>query len=205
MDEQTAAQAVNYSTLYISGATILAIIIGPILAVIVTRYIDNWRAKKERRMVIFRDLMRTRASKLDAAHVGALNLIDVEFHGDADVINAYRRYLEHLRTPTPPAHAQMAFFRDREDRFLELLHAIGGRLQYRLDKLELGQLGYAPDVWADTQIVQIRNAHYLCEVFQGLRPLPIVYHTAGLGAFPPPPSGPGAGSPPQGSRGGGGP
>ena len=41
-------------------ATIVAVILGPILAVCVTRYIDESRLKQTRRMDVFRTLMRTR-------------------------------------------------------------------------------------------------------------------------------------------------
>ena len=44
----------------IAAATIVAVLVGPILAVLITRIIDDQRASKARRMDIFRTLMRTR-------------------------------------------------------------------------------------------------------------------------------------------------
>jgi len=56
-----------------------AILLGPILAVLVTRFIDSRRETQSRRMEIFKTLMRTRRTPTYADHVGALNLIEVEY------------------------------------------------------------------------------------------------------------------------------
>ena len=44
--------------------TTVAIILGPIIAVLMTRFIDKMRAEKERKFEIFRTLMRTREKRL---------------------------------------------------------------------------------------------------------------------------------------------
>ena len=82
--------------------TTAAIILGPIIAVLVTRFIDYIRAEKERKYDIFRTLMRTRETPLNWDHVGALNLIEVEFRKHPAVIDAWNAYLEHLGTELPP-------------------------------------------------------------------------------------------------------
>jgi len=61
--------------------TILAIIIGPILAVQAQKVLENSRIKKQRRLHLFHTLMSTRASRVSNAHVSALNMIDIEFYG----------------------------------------------------------------------------------------------------------------------------
>ena len=56
-------------------ATIFAIVYGPIKAVKITRELDDKRAKEQRRLDLFRTLMRTRQVQLDAEHVYSLNLV----------------------------------------------------------------------------------------------------------------------------------
>ena len=67
-------------------ATLAAIALGPIISVIVTRILDNYREKRQRRMQVFRDLMQTRGVRLDPIHVAALNVVEIEFYNDQRAI-----------------------------------------------------------------------------------------------------------------------
>ena len=62
---------------------ILAIIIAPILAVQIQKFMDHRKEEKERKMHVFRTLMATRAAPLSPLHVEALNMIDIVFWGYA--------------------------------------------------------------------------------------------------------------------------
>ena len=68
--------------------TILAIFIGPISAIAVSRILDNGKERKARQMDIFRTLMRTRRTPIWADHVGALNLVEIEFKDNPTIIAA---------------------------------------------------------------------------------------------------------------------
>ena len=63
--------------------TLIALIVVPLVAansaVFVTRQIDQKRDERVRRMDVFRTLMRTRRIPICADHVGALNLVEIEF------------------------------------------------------------------------------------------------------------------------------
>ena len=77
-----------------------AVFIGPIVAVRLTRYLDNKKEARERRLWIFKTLMATRATTLSPHHIEALNRIDLEFDGkslgDREVIDAWKAYLDLL-------------------------------------------------------------------------------------------------------------
>ena len=60
-------------------ATIVAIIIGPIVALWIQRNSEKRREKRNRKLVIFKELMATLATTLSPRHVDALNAIEVEF------------------------------------------------------------------------------------------------------------------------------
>ena len=78
--------------------TLLAIVVGPLLAIFVTRHLDNRRERTSRRMDIFRTLMRTRRTPMLPEHVGALNLIEIEFENQDEVISEWRKLFGHFGT-----------------------------------------------------------------------------------------------------------
>lgn len=81
--------------------TALAAIAGPVIAVWITRMSDDRKEVQGRRMDIFRTLMRTRKMPVHFDHVGALNLIEIEFAEDQSVIKAWKEYLANLSEPFP--------------------------------------------------------------------------------------------------------
>ncbi|WP_416208208.1 DUF6680 family protein [Halomonas sp.] len=54
---------------------ITAVFLGPVVAVRLTRYLDNQKEIRERKVNIFKTLMATRAYTVSWAHVEALNRI----------------------------------------------------------------------------------------------------------------------------------
>jgi hypothetical protein len=76
--------------------TVLAIVLGPILAVQAQKWREDLRSKSERRREIFEVLMATRLARLSPEHVHALNRIDIEFRKIKPVEEAWRDYLAHL-------------------------------------------------------------------------------------------------------------
>ena len=79
---------------------IVAIILGPIIAVQLTRYLDDKKEIRERKLWVFKTLMATRNYTTSALHVEALNRIDLEFdkkdEGERKVIEAWKAYLDLL-------------------------------------------------------------------------------------------------------------
>ena len=76
--------------------TIVAILLSPLIAVQVTKWIDKNKGVRRRRLDIFRDLMETRAAILTPKHVAALNRIDIEFYTVGEVSKAWKEYHDHL-------------------------------------------------------------------------------------------------------------
>src|SRR5438067_9365814 len=85
--------------IWLSLATIIAIILGPILAIQVEKYLEDRRESRRRKITLFRELMVTRGSRLSARHVEALNGIQMEFHNEGEdkkVVDAWKLYITHL-------------------------------------------------------------------------------------------------------------
>lgn len=166
---------------------IAAILLGPILAVWVTRYHDSRREKQSRQLSVLKSLIKTRQARLDGEHVGALNLIEIEFYGAEEIISAYEKYIAHLSSALPAEAGQELYFRERHDLFVALLHVIGKHLGYKFDKLDLDRRGYMPVAWGDDQDRLRKNAALLTELLEGKRSLPVFTLQAAQGLFPPPP------------------
>jgi hypothetical protein len=174
-------------------ATIAAIIYGPLAAVRITLSSETSREKLRRKYQTFYSLMRTRRITLSPEHVMALNVIQTEFHDDAKVISAYKKYIENLSSHLPDAATEAArvqFGSDRDDAFIELMYEIGRHLEFNFDRRELAKYSYTPQGWVNTEAEQNALRTLALELLQGKRPMPVapfqVSPTAGK--FPPPPS-----------------
>lgn len=174
-------------------ATIVAIYLGPIRAVTISRNNDELREARRRKLSIFSNLMKTRRAILDPLHVTSLNIVEVEFHGHTDIIKTYRAYLDYLNKPIP-VNASSAetdsFFRERDDLLFDLIHAIGSQLGYSYDKRDLRKFSYAPQGWQNAEIEQQTFRRLIIELLSGRRPLPIKDFIASDAndKFPPPPN-----------------
>ena len=80
----TTVETINAAILL---ATIVAILAGPVVAVFVTRRIDDKREQARRRLETYRALMLTRSARLAPDHVRALNLVPADFAHDAAVMS----------------------------------------------------------------------------------------------------------------------
>lgn len=79
---------------------VIAVLLGPILAVQAQKWVEVLREDKNRRLYTFKRLMATRGATLSPGHVEALNSIDLEFNGkgkkDEQVRRCWKEYLDHL-------------------------------------------------------------------------------------------------------------
>lgn len=157
-----------------SWLTMLAIVGGPISALLIQRKIDRGTASKDRKLRIFRDLMANRAARLSPQFVQSLNAIEVEFYGENEVIAAWREYISHLLThfPIEKSEGEQREWNDKAtDHLNKLLHEIAGVLAYRFDPLTLKRNAYYPMGWGQVELDQIQLRQASLEVFGGKRAL----------------------------------
>lgn len=135
--------------------TILAIVIGPIAAVQVETWLEKRREDRARKLWIFKTLMATRASTLSAEHVQALNVIDLEFRGDADkaVSTAWKTYLDHLNSfPKDDEKRQAVWSEKSVDLLGRLLLTMGQSLGYEFDEVHIKKGIYFPQAHGDMDL-----------------------------------------------------
>ena len=167
--------------------TLFAIFSGPVIAVLLTRWIDARSEDRARKMQVFKNLMQTRGIRLDPAHVAALNIVEVEFYKNSMIREAFRNYIRHLAAAMPPVADQAAFFEERNDLLFDLVFKIGKELKLDFDKRDLEKFSYVPRGWEDDQTLQRQNAHLLSQILSGQRPIAVSNHFSGSSPFPEPP------------------
>ena len=161
-------------------ATIVAILMGPVLAVLVTRWVDIRRAKRDRQWDIFRTLMRHRRTAMNVDFVGALNLVEVEFAKSAEVVAAWRELLgkfELLANAGPEQLQQLDVERSQSQ--ARLLNAIAKKLGIEVEQLDIFFGGYSPRAWFELENEQAQIRQWLAGVASGHQAFPVV-------VYPPP-------------------
>lgn len=153
---------------------ITAVFLGPIVAVRLTRYLDDKKEVRARKLDIFKTLMATRAYNLSWTHVEALNRIDLEFDKDHkkenEVIEAWKEYLDLLGNTAIPIEQWGV---KRVDLLVELLHKMARVLDYDFDKTHIKNSSYSPRVHGETEVQQNALRKGLIEVLEGKRPIPM--------------------------------
>ena len=162
---------------------IIAVILGPIIAVQLQKFIERWREVNGRKLAIFKALMATRATPVSPEHVQALNMIDLEFYGnkpsDKAVTEAWKNYLDHLNNG--PKDVDSPSFQSRfdawssktSDYLADLLYAMAQDLGYKFDKVQLKRGAYYPQGHADIEQEQAYLRRGMVDIVLGRRTLPI--------------------------------
>jgi hypothetical protein len=157
-------EAVKRPPTWFEWLTVVALLLGPILALMSQRALDRIREKQQQRLRVYFTLMSTRASHLAPAHVQALNQIDVLFNRDKDapIREAWRTLFRHIETkPTAPGwHERLADL--KADLYLVMGKAVG--YTFTLDYLKRGI--YSPQFYMDTELDQVRIRQAVVKVLE---------------------------------------
>lgn len=153
---------------------IAATALSPVIAVQVTRFLDDRNEIRGRKLQIFKTLMATRAYNLSPAHVEALNRIDLEFSvkkpSEKSVLEVWQQYLDHLGNLKMEADAWNV---RRVDLLVDMLHAMGRSLGYDFSKTQIKNGTYAPTAHSRMEDEQYRLRELTLELLEGKRPLPM--------------------------------
>lgn len=158
---------------------ILVILVAPILAVQIQRFIENRKEVKTRKMQIFRTLMATRATRLDAKHIEALNMIDIEFFKNKKITEAWKLLLDNFVNypkdiKNPNYQVQLNLCVEKSNNlFINLLYEMAKSLNYKFDKVHLTRGVYIPKGQADYMMDQEFIRRAFIEVLSGTRSIPI--------------------------------
>jgi hypothetical protein len=159
--------------------TIIAIIVGPILAIQAQKYLERKREEEERRLRIFKTLMVTRGTGLSPLHVEALNSIDIEFNSESDddknVRNAWKAYLDELtHFPKEGQEEDKKRWGEKIESFLgDLLSVMSKAVGYDFDKTYIKRAAYTPIKYSDIEVEQDFIRRSMVKLFLGETSVPI--------------------------------
>lgn len=153
---------------------VIATALSPLIAVQVSRYLDERNEVRGRKLKVFKTLMATRAYSLAPAHVEALNTIDLEFSSkrrqEKEVLDVWQQYLDHLGNTGVEAGAWNV---RRDDLLVDMLHAMGRALGYDFNKSQIKNGTYAPGMHSRIESEQGRIREMTVEFLEGKRALPM--------------------------------
>lgn len=169
-----------------SISIILATLLGPIFAVLVTRSVDLRRQRLERKLSIFRSLMKNRRTDISDEFMSALNMVEVDFYKSKRVLSYYYELMRHFGTPVTEGKD----WNDKANRLkARLLYEMGKDVGYSLEQLDILEGGYLPRWVVDSAEEEKFTRRKLLEVLSGNQPLTVVMQGAPYvpGPFNPPP------------------
>jgi hypothetical protein len=161
------------------AATVLATLVGPVLAVQAQKWIERSQERNRRKSWVFHQLMATRASRLAPDHVQALNMIDLAFYGRRDfgkhratktevaVTDAWHEYLDHLGTKTEDG----SWPTRSDELFTNLLAAMAEDVGYSFDRVQLKKGAYSPIGHGEQEQLLLSIRQSVGEVLSGKRPI----------------------------------
>lgn len=132
----------------ISDISMIAVVlIAPLLAVQVQKFVERVQAANNQKKGIFFTLMAHRATPISAEYVQALNMIDVVFYKDKHVREAWGVLLDHFsHRNTSIDEAIAKVWNDRADEYrLKLLQEISKVCGYEFNAVSLKNGNYYPE------------------------------------------------------------
>ena len=165
----------NPSSDVFGWAILVATFVGPVVAVLVTRWVDGRRERHDRRLNIFRTLMANRASVTNAEFIKALNLIEIDFHGEVRVLNAWKDYFKNLGESFAIDDPRIRQLSEKRHRlFVVLLDTIAKSVGIKIEQLSILDGGYYPDGAVRVEAEQAAIRELFAGIAEGRRVLPIM-------------------------------
>lgn len=152
-------------------AVVLATAVGPIGAVLISFWRESRQDRKDRRLYIFRTLMSTRRLIVSKEHVSALNLIEVEFFGHAEVMSKFNDYKNHLNSS---ADESQKWEEKREKLFALMLEKIGACVGVSIQAMNLYKDGYYPRRWDDEYLMYKVAMDFVKDLSDGSKSISVI-------------------------------
>ncbi|WP_312368086.1 DUF6680 family protein [Stenotrophomonas sp.] len=165
------------------GLIILATLLGPVLAVQAQKWVERARKTSDLRSWVFTTLMNTRATRMSASHIEALNTITIAFHDGGRrwrsqksqaVLNKWREYLTHLSQPAPDSEPSFAAQCARgSEIFTNLLEAIAAERAFDVDRAEITAGAYHPQGFVNGELQRNEAFDRVMQILRGEHGLPV--------------------------------
>jgi hypothetical protein len=152
---------------------IVALIGGPIAAVQIAEFLRKKEEFRKRQIHVFRTLMATRTTTLYFNHIEALNLVEIEFYKEREVMDCWQLYRTHLDDQAYIKRDVASWEKDRNKLLIDLLYEMSISLNYSFNKSQIQKGVYYPSGY---QLVENQNTEtrkLWLEVLKGERQIPM--------------------------------
>ena len=126
--------------------TIVAILVGPVVAVAIQLLAEARRQKKEQQTNTMRMLVSTRHMPSDAAYSTAINMIPIDFNDNQKVMAAWNTYIETIKFQ-PTAENVSVHEKKIVTKQTKLIFEIMKSLGYNLPETDIETTPYAAGGW----------------------------------------------------------
>ena len=136
--------------------TLLAIVLGPVIAVSITLFFEKRRKLREQRVQTVRMLVSTRHLPSDPAYTTAINMIPIDFNSNRRVMAAWHAYIDIIRYPAP-AGSEEQKLKDMLSKQTKLIFEALKCLDYELSETDIQATPYAADGFIRRDMIMIEG------------------------------------------------
>ncbi len=126
--------------------TLVGIVLGPILAVLISLWLEGRRRDRDQKIIILRLLLTTRHLVGDPSYSAAINLIPIEFAGNRSVQTAYREFIEAAHADITDENRQKVAERAAVKQ-TKLIYAIAKSMKFNIAETDIQTTAYAAEGW----------------------------------------------------------
>ena len=163
-DQAIVTAACDTAVVTATWATVIALFLGPIIAIVITRWVDIRREDYKSKSDLFSTLMRSRIQPVSAEHVVAINLIPVVYKKHQKIIDSFNTFVEHLNTKRSENYVE--WDKKKEKLLFEILYQMSCILDINIRESDLNK-PYWPQAWADSQSHLLAMQEYQFKIATG--------------------------------------
>jgi hypothetical protein len=125
--------------------TIIAILVGPIAAVLTQLWLQARKVKRDQKLWVYGTLMSNRATWISANFVLAMNFVDVVFYKNTAVREKRKQLMAHVKKQTKADGTLEDLDWDKsKDIFAEMMNLMGKELGYDFEHTQIKDTAYYP-------------------------------------------------------------
>ena len=126
--------------------TLIALLLGPVSAVLITLWIDGRRRDNDRRVDVLRRLIVSRHLPADPTFFTAINLVPVEFHNSPKVMLAFNEFIAAAQVRLDGVNDK-AIVDNTSNKTTRLIFEISNALGFKLRETDIQTTAYASGAW----------------------------------------------------------
>jgi hypothetical protein len=158
-------------------AIVAATFVGPVVAVLITLWYQQYSLSRQARMELFSVLMRNRRNNLATEYVSGLNMVPVHFYNKPKVLERYAGLMATLSDLSWKTPDRVPDLIDRANTDLAyLLSEMSKVVRTPVDQIQILKGAYSPQGWQDDADRARNIQHRLLDVLEQRSAIPVLAH-----------------------------